>query len=537
MTVTQLHPAGPDADPGRPADPEPSPDQSIVDGIAEADSPVQDEAHLLPLVLVDPAALLLTTNVRADARLDKPFVASVRDHGVLVPIVAHRTADGELSVLYGARRTLAAVEAGRSQVPVYLVDVPEEGKAREVFRLFRQLVENDHRDPLRDGERVAAYQQLSLLGLTATAIARRVHRRVGEVRSGLAVAGSEVAVAALDRFDLTLAHATVLAEFDGDADAVKTLTDTARTDPGRFEHVAQRLRDKRATEAARAAVAAELAAAGVRVVEEPRYGDRTVAKLDHLRAGDAAVDGGGEMAVEVHAGCPGHAAYLRDRGAWSGTPDVTAVYVCTDWRGHGHQPRFADSPLTGLSASGRMTAEAKAERREVIVNNKAWDAARPVRRQWLTAFLARRTAPKDGPKWIAVTLASCGHDVRRAMEDGHQTALELLGLATDPPWRPYAGTPNPVVDAAAKASPARATVLTLGLLLGGLESTVTRSTWRHATASQQAYFTALQRWGYPLSDVEQLVLAGTSELCTEPDAQAEAGPDAVSADGDEAFSD
>ena len=287
MTVTQLHPAGPDADTGRPADPEPSADQSLVDGVTEPDGPAPEEPHLLPLVLADPATLLLTTNVRADARLDKPFVASVRDHGVLVPIVAHRTADGELSVLYGARRTLAAVEAGRAQVPVYVVDVPEEGKAREVFRLVRQLVENDHRDPLRDGERVAAYQQLSLLGLTATAIARRVHRRVGEVRSGLAVAGSEVAVAALDRFDLTLAHATVLAEFDGDADAVKTLTDTARTDPGRFEHVAQRLRDKRATDAARAAVAAELAAAGVRVVEEPQYGDRTVAKLDHLRAGGA----------------------------------------------------------------------------------------------------------------------------------------------------------------------------------------------------------------------------------------------------------
>jgi ParB family chromosome partitioning protein len=527
MTVTQLHPAGPDADTGRSADPEPSAGQSVVDGVTEGGGPALEEPHLLPLVLADPATLLLTTNVRADSRLDKPFVASVRDHGVLVPIVAHRTAEGELSVLYGARRTLAAMEAGRAQVPVYVVDVPEEGKAREVFRLVRQLVENDHRDPLRDGERVAAYQQLSLLGLTATAIARRVHRRVGEVRSGLAVAGSEVAVAALDRFDLTLAHATVLAEFDGDPDAMKTLTDTARTDPGRFEHVAQRLRDKQATDAARAAVAAELAAAGVRVVEEPPYGDRTVAKLDHLRAGDdAAEDGGAEMAVEAHASCPGHAAYLRDRGAWSGTPDVTAVYVCTDWRGHGHQPRFADSPLTGLSASGRMTAEARAERREVIANNKAWDAARPVRRQWLTAFLARRTAPKDAPQWIAATLASCGHDVRRAMEDGHQTALELLGLATDPPWRPYAGTPNPIVDATAKANPGRATMLTLGLLLGGLESTVTRSTWRHATASQQAYFTALQQWGYPLSDVEQLALARTPELCAEPDA--DTGAEAIS---------
>ena len=65
------------------------------------------------------------------------------------------------------------------------------------------------------------------------------------------------------------------------------------------------------------------------------------------------------------------------------------MYVCTDWRRHGHAERLG-APITGLNADGKMTAEAKAERRAVIANNKAWDAARPVRRQWLIAALARR---------------------------------------------------------------------------------------------------------------------------------------------------
>lgn len=263
MTVTEIHPT-PAGQPG--TDPAAEPEPAAA-GAADTGPP-------LPLVMADPAVLLLADNVRVDARLDKPFVASVRDHGVLVPIVAHRTTDGALRVLYGARRTLAAVEAGRPQVPVYVVDVPEEGKAREVFRLVRQLAENDHRDPLRDAERVAAFQQLSLLGLTAKAIARRVHRRVGEVRAGLAVAGSETAAGALDRYDLTLAHASVLAEFDGDQAAVKELTDTARTDPDRFDHLAQRLRVKRATDAARATLTAELTAAGVRGQHTPARGKR-----------------------------------------------------------------------------------------------------------------------------------------------------------------------------------------------------------------------------------------------------------------------
>ena len=41
----------------------------------------------------------------------------------------------------GPRRTLAAVEAGRATVPVYVVDVPDAEKAREIYRLVTQLAE------------------------------------------------------------------------------------------------------------------------------------------------------------------------------------------------------------------------------------------------------------------------------------------------------------------------------------------------------------------------------------------------------------
>lgn len=132
---------------------------------------------------------------------------------MLVPIVAGR--DGAvLRVLYGQRRTLAAVETGRPAVPVYVVDVPDGENAREAGRIVDQLIENDHRTDLRDAERATAFQQLSVLGLTASQIARRTHRKVGTVRTGLAMSGSEVAAAALERYDLTLEQAAVLAEFE-----------------------------------------------------------------------------------------------------------------------------------------------------------------------------------------------------------------------------------------------------------------------------------------------------------------------------------
>ena len=337
------------------------------------------------------------------------------------------------------------------------------------------------------------------------------------------------------RYDLTLDQAGVLAEFEDDTEAVKTLTVTAKKDPGQFAHLAQRLRDKRAEDAARAALLEKLATEGTTVIETPGYGDRRIAKLRDLKvirptspAGAPAADSSAEapaqaaeatervdvdsavtteMTPDAHSGCPGHAAYLEDRGRWSTGEPVVAVYVCTDWQRHGHESRYAQTLTGGSATGGKMTEDQKAERRVVVANNKAWDSAQVVRREWLKAFLARRTAPKDAPQWIAVTLAGCGYEVRRAMEDGHALALELLGLAGERPWSPYGGRPNPVAVATQTATPGRATVLSLGLLLGGLEASTSRSSWRAPVSSaHSAYFTALQAWGYGLSEVEQLVI-------------------------------
>src|SRR3954467_6647689 len=100
------------------------------------------------------------------------------------------------------------------------------------------------------------------------------------------------------------------------------------------------------------------------------------------------------------------------------------------------------------AGGGTMSEEQKTERRVVVANNKAWDSARPVRRRWLTTFLARRSAPKDAPQWTAATLAGSSQEVRRALEDGHQTALQLLGLGGDDQdtgrWGLYSPKPHPI---------------------------------------------------------------------------------------------
>ncbi|MGH3904166.1 MAG: hypothetical protein ACRDTE_08255 [Pseudonocardiaceae bacterium] len=153
-----------------------------------------------------------------------------------------------------------------------------------------------------------------------------------------------------------------------------------------------------------------------------------------------------------------------------------------------------------------MTEQQKAERRTVIANNKAWDSATTVRRDWLRSFLARKAAPAEGARWVAQMLAQGSHEMRKAMQSDHQLAVDLLGLPQ--PDRGHARTATHVIAAhAMNATPARATTLTVAMLIGALEDGTDRHTWRSPTPDQIAYFRQLQAWRYPLSDVEQLVLS------------------------------
>jgi ParB family chromosome partitioning protein len=102
-------------------------------------------------VEVDPTTLEFDANVRTDMCLDRGFLSSLRERGVLEPIVCyHRDHDHTLVVLHGHRRTLAVVQAARSVVPVHVVARPQ-----EVHRVIDQMSEHRHRAGLTAAEDAA----------------------------------------------------------------------------------------------------------------------------------------------------------------------------------------------------------------------------------------------------------------------------------------------------------------------------------------------------------------------------------------------
>ncbi|MFZ2220541.1 MAG: ParB N-terminal domain-containing protein, partial [Rhodoferax sp.] len=214
------------------------------------------DAVAVELAHVAPSTLVMADNVRSNAAdsLTKPFIASIRERGVLEPIIVDGTTEGVLTVRAGHRRTLAAIEAGTATVPVMI----HTGEHARVDRLIDQIVENEHRAGLTNRDKIAAVEQLALEGLTEGQIAKRAALPKKDVAAAVRIAASTVA-----QFSdqLSLEQAAAMAEFDDNPDAVEKLLDAAQR--GQFAHTLSRLQTDRIIEAATAEMVIRVEAAGL----------------------------------------------------------------------------------------------------------------------------------------------------------------------------------------------------------------------------------------------------------------------------------
>lgn len=477
-------------------------------------------------VMVHPDAVEIGPNTRTEVHLDPYFVGDIGARGVRSPIhVRRRASDGVLVLWEGQRRLLAARKNHLPAVRAVIEPEPApelgdnyddtEDADDQIARIVDQLGENQHRAGITDAEQVRAHQQLLDLGMSPAKIARRTHTPAKRVRQTTAIAGSHTATEAMASYALDMTQLQVIAEFDDDPEAVEALLAIAENRPYQFEHAAQRLRDQRADQAVHDAAVAELTEQGLTVVDRDDHEDAT--PLERLRP-SADDEAGTVLEGEVHRSCPGHAVEVDVFSGWGQDPVARVTALCLAPAEHGHTWRY-DQPAAPAGGGRETTAlgeeeqeaqqEAKkAERRRVIANNKAWDSATTVRRDWLTALLARKSAPKDAARYVAAELAQGDHNVRRGFENGNRLACKLVGLGE--PAGFYVGRVNPIVEAAETASGARATQLSLAVLLAAFEDGTSRDSWRRPSSADQRYFRRLRDWGYPLSDVEQLVLDPTA---------------------------
>ena len=149
----------------------PATDQTSDQPAAEADLEVVPGIHLIQ---VDPQKIVPNprqprTHFNAEDLAE--LVHSVREFGVLQPVVVRKNSDGEYELIMGERRTRAAREAGLEKIPAIVRETADEDLLRDA------LLENLHRSELNPLEEASAYQQLlEDFGITQEELATRIGR-------------------------------------------------------------------------------------------------------------------------------------------------------------------------------------------------------------------------------------------------------------------------------------------------------------------------------------------------------------------------
>ncbi|MDR2659788.1 MAG: ParB/RepB/Spo0J family partition protein [Spirochaetaceae bacterium] len=170
----------------------------------------------------------------------KELAASIKQHGVIQPILVEEEDDGSYTIITGERRSRAARMAGLSEIPAIIRKFSDEQ------RIAVALVENIQRADLNPIEEAAAYKQLME---TAKLSQDQAATRVGKNRSTLANAMRLLKLPpsmqdALKTGDISAGHARAILSVDTDAERERLFSMIIK------EGLSVREAEKRASESA-----------------------------------------------------------------------------------------------------------------------------------------------------------------------------------------------------------------------------------------------------------------------------------------------
>ena len=186
---------------------------------------------------------------RMDADALETLAASIREHGVIQPILVTETIDG-YQLVAGERRVRAARLAGLERIPAVVRQLAD----REQLELA--LVENLQREDLDPIESATAYRQLiDEFGFTQEALSQRVGRARTTVTNTLRLLDLADSVqAAIRDGEVSEGHARALGGLATEHQSKVLLTVIERgLSVRQTEELVRRLREPRPTEGAREA--------------------------------------------------------------------------------------------------------------------------------------------------------------------------------------------------------------------------------------------------------------------------------------------
>lgn len=134
------------------------------------------QAMELPIGQVVPSPI----NVRREVGDVSELTDSIREQGILEPLVVRPTQDGNYEVIIGSRRLASAKEIGLPVVPVVVQHISD------ADAIVRSLVENIQRGDLSLEDRVEAYKRLQDIDVDRFGTTQGLARALGRNRPSIA---------------------------------------------------------------------------------------------------------------------------------------------------------------------------------------------------------------------------------------------------------------------------------------------------------------------------------------------------------------
>lgn len=437
--------------------------------------------------VVDPAEVVIGANIRTeDLTLDEAFVESVRAHGVVVPVTAYRDQGGQIVVVDGQMRTLAAVEAGVRQMRAIV------GESREdAQRVVEQWTANEMRQAMTDGDRFGAIQELLSVNVSAEQVAASLRvdaEQVEAVQTATEHGVTKEKVSAAAGWDLTALALLAEVEAEHGPEAAEQIKNRAwGSTREAIERAARQWqadqRDAALIEQARQ----EWAAAGVTLGEQPTYDDR------RPEPGDLTTRDGKPLPEDVHvlAHLPG--VELHPVLGWESEQDEDGNHTSVRVVQIGARVNEAAKngymrKVVGEKGETVDAEAAREQRRAAKARRDEWAAAEQPRREHIAGLLTSKTPP-TGHENIVLTWIASG-------------VRPTLGAVA----RVYPG-----VDAAKvrreidspRTSAKRRQVIAAAVALMQWDSGLSIHTLKNPTGLDRAMMRALIKTGYAASKTER----------------------------------
>ena len=156
----------------------------------------------------------------------KELVDSIRENGIIQPVVVQKTGDNKYELVVGERRWRAAKQAGLNKIPVVVREISP------TQSLALAIIENIHRQDLNPIEEAMAYQQLiDEFGMTQQAMAKQVGKNRSSITNFLRLLKLPSSVQEdLSQSRLSMGHARALLGVDSNKELLKLRNEILRHD-------------------------------------------------------------------------------------------------------------------------------------------------------------------------------------------------------------------------------------------------------------------------------------------------------------------